>query len=720
MHEHAPPSGLVTLMAHPPNARGEAHDLLAHLREVARLARRFAEPFGAGEWAYLAGLWHDLGKPRPEWQAYIRARALGQRLPSPGHTREGAWWAARFVEPLALVVAGHHGGLPALTDLKAQLKDPALAARAQEAVRAVQPYLPELSAPVREAASALPETPQSAEMLLRFIFSALVDADFLDTEAHFRGQRPQGSQADTVVLARLWDRLQAAQAHFSPTEPMGPIRRAVYERCVAAALARQGWFRLAAPTGAGKTRAAMAFALRHALRHGLRRVIVAVPYTSITEQTASVYRDIFGAASVLEHHSAAPPVEDEELAERAELAAENWDAPIVVTTTVQLFESLFSNRPGACRKLHNIAASVILLDEAQALPATLMEPILDALHELSSRYRCTVVFSTATPPAWRQPPFADWLKEAMDLVPDAEQWTETARRVAYEWWHLDGPTSWESLAASLRPLSQVLVVTNTTADAAALWRTLDDPQALHLSRRLYGAHRRRALAITRERLKGGHPCRVVATQVVEAGVDVDFPVVYRALGPLDRIVQAAGRCNRERRQPSGRVVVFDPQGSHPPAGPYRTATDLTRVLIRSPHAIPDRPACIAEYFARLYESVPTDAPGIQGLRRRFDYPAVARAFRMVEEGPQQPVVVRDPAHEPSRRAVDGLLGWLQRADRAPGRSWWRAVQPYVVELPLREFQAAVRKGWAQRVRGEVWAWVGPYHPALGLAGLELA
>ena len=685
-----------------------------HLRQVAELARRFAEPFGAGDWAYWAGLWHDLGKAHPDWQAYVR----GQSDRPPEHALAGAYWASKALPPLAPVIAGHHAGLPALVELKASLKDPAAINRWEQALDAIGRHLDGIAVLPERSSVAPPASPEALEMLLRFIFSAVVDADFLDTEAHFRRKRSQGPEGE-AILSLLWGRLQADQARLSGKGPMAGARQAVYEHCLRGADGPVGWFRLAAPTGTGKTRSAMAFALRHALRHGLRRVIVAVPYTTVTEQIASVYRSLFGARHVLEHHSAAPPVDDPEVAEWAELTSENWDAPIVVTTTVQLFESLFSNRPGPCRKLHRIARSVLVLDEAQALPPTLMAPILGALHELSGRYHCSVLFSTATPPAWRQAPFAQWLEGAVELLPDAERWADAVRRVTYTWRHLDGPVSWPKLADELRRLPRALVVVNTTADAARLWRLMDDPEALHLSRRLYADHRRRVLNVIRERLASSDPCRVVATQVVEAGVDLDFPVVFRALGPLDRIVQSAGRCNREGSQRQGHVVVFEPDDARLPPGSYKTATDVTRVLIRTPDAVPDRPDFVGEFFARFYASVATDAPGIQALRSRLDYPAVARAFRMIEEGPHRPVVVRDPTYEPACRAVDGLLQWLRRADGMPGRNWWRALQPYVVEIPGHEFEAAAAKGWVERVRGEVWVWTGPYHPVLGLAGLEL-
>ncbi|MFW6206810.1 MAG: CRISPR-associated helicase Cas3', partial [Gemmatimonadota bacterium] len=304
------------------------------------------------------------------------------------------------------------------------------------------------------------------------------------------------------------------------------------------------------PTGGGKTLSGMGFALRHALVHGFERVIVAIPYTSIIEQTADTYRGVFGDG-VLEHHSAvaseahedADPVSWHQLWRR--LAAENWDARIVVTTTVQLFESVFANRPAPCRKLHNLVGSVLILDEAQTLPSHHLAPILAALSELTAHYRMSVVFCTATQPAVSAQPYAQVFEAAREIVPAPGTYFAALRRVTYEVPASSERWSWQRVADEMRRSDQCLAVVNTKADALALLEVLDAPEVLHLSTNLCGAHRREVLADVRERLQSGRPCRLVSTQVVEAGVDLDFPLVLRAVGPLDRIVQAAGRCNRE-------------------------------------------------------------------------------------------------------------------------------------------------------------------------------
>jgi CRISPR-associated endonuclease/helicase Cas3 len=380
----------------------------------------------------------------------------------------------------------------------------------------------------------------------------------------------------------------------------------------------------------------MAFALKHALVHGLDRVIVAIPYTSIIEQTADVYRNIFGETSVLEHHSAVitghdgcDPLSYQDVWSR--LASENWDAPIVVTTTVQLFESLFAHRPSACRKLHNIARSVLVLDEVQTLPPQLLTPILDVLQDLVEHYSVSVVLCTATQPALQDGPYLKGLSNIREIVPDPPRYFAALRRVHYTLPAADERWDWERVAVEMRNTAQCLAIVNTKPDALQLLDALNDSTALHRSTLLCGAHRRDVLHEIRRRLDIGEPCRLIATQVVEAGVDLDFPLVLRAIGPLDRIVQAAGRCNREGRLASGRVVVFWPAEGKVPPGAYRTGTDTAISLLSRPQVDLHDPTLYRTYFELLYQAVETDVKGIQNLRQALDYPEVAQRFRLIED-----------------------------------------------------------------------------------------
>jgi len=553
------------------------------------------------------------------------------------------------------------------------------------------------------------------ELLLRMTFSALVDADSLDTEEHFDPARSAVRQRTTLTVSELLTTLERSHAALEderdPT-PVNAARRAIRRQCVAAAAWEPGLYRLAAPTGAGKTLAGMAFALAHAVRHGLRRVVVAVPFTSITEQTAGVYRAIFGDDAVLEHHSAIDPERMAAASPRsrlwAMLGADNWDAPVVVTTTIQLFESLFSNRRIATRKLHRLARSVIVIDEVQALPVGLMTPIMEMLGLLCRQYGCTVVLSSATQPATigRLPA----LEHARHLVPDYATHFDHLRRV--DWSQAAQPWTAERVAEELRRERRGLAVLNTRADAL---RVLDKcpPGALHLSTLLCGAHRRTVLNEVRRQLAAGETCHLVSTQVVEAGVDVDFPVVLRALAPFDSIVQAGGRCNREGRAGLGRVVVFEMPGRRTPPGAYHTGTDITGTMLARGPVDFDDPAAATEYFSWLYDRVSLDRPRVREAQLRLAFADVAERFRMITQDTTPVLVPYDATAIELARQIQGLEGDAGSPGRA--RGLLRSIQPYTVALRERDLDEANRRGWLRD--GPLPVWTGPYDGVCGVGAL---
>jgi CRISPR-associated endonuclease/helicase Cas3 len=456
----------------------------------------------------------------------------------------------------------------------------------------------------------------------------------------------------------------------------------------------------------------MGFALRHSLRHGLDRVIVAIPYTSIIEQTADVYRQIFGDG-ILEHHSAVASrdeASDPVLAKDlwARLASENWDAPIVVTTTVQLFESLFANRPSHCRKLHNAARSVLVLDEVQTLPAQLLTPILNVLQELADNYRVTVVLCTATQPVLTDGPYVRGLRTIREIVPNPSRYFSALKRVHYEYSTANERWTWGRVAGEMRTASQSLAVVNTKRDAFGLLDALNDPSALHLSTQMCGVHRLETLREVRRRLDAGETCRLVSTQVVEAGVDLDFPLVLRAIGPLDRIVQTAGRCNREGKLELGRVVIFDPAGGSSPPGIYRSGTDTAASLLSTGCDLHD-PYTYQTYFQRLFQVADLDSKHIQASRQMLDFPEVARKFKMIEDD-SAPAVVRPEGHT---REVERLLALIRRQGETP-RWVFRRLQPFLVSLRSRLVQAYRQKGLLQEVAPGLWEWLGGYDPVRGV------
>lgn len=702
--------------AHTPGTVDNWHNLVSHLERTAEQARANADKFGAGELARLAGLWHDVGKFNPEFQTYLRrchkAAQSGSGAPAKGvpHAVYGAMLALEkndlgAVEWLVPVIYGHHAGLPDGDRYSQALQNTDFREIYESLIHTARSNMKGLGDEIEgDLVSRPPADFLQLEVFIRMVFSALVDADFLDTETHFdpRASVYRGSDLSVSELWRVLETEQDRLLEEAESTHVNGVRGEVYRSCFAAAELPRGVFRLSVPTGGGKTRSGLAFALRHAVGHGMDRVIVAVPYTSIIEQTAAEYRKIFeelGEEAVLEHHSAVRRGEagdgerQDEAEARARLATQNWDAPLLITTTVQLFESLFANRTSRCRKLHNLANSVIVLDEVQTLPLGLLKPILSVLEELTRRYHVSVVLCTATQPALEEqsrylqgfPPGS-----VKDIVPQHEASGHFARlqRVDY---HVEPESlGWNQVARKLldrSPERRVLAVLNSRRDALSLLDELENEvEALpegtlkHLSTLLCGAHRKDVLRDVRERLERKEPCLLVSTQVVEAGVDLDFPVVFRATGPLDRIVQAAGRCNREGMLDGrGQVVIFEPRDGGMPRGEYASAVGITRMLLGEDVDLHD-PDTFRRYFSDLYQKVKElDAKGIQRLRERLDYPQVAAEFRFIDS-PTEPVIVeyeeRDPATEDARKKMMERIrreGVLRPGDH-------RRLQPYTVGL----------------------------------------
>lgn len=715
------------LYAHTPNQAGDWHSLEAHLRGTAELARHHALPLGpeAAAMAYYAGLWHDLGKCGSRFQQYLRDQAagIGRKGEGGDHKHAGAVHIARSCGPLALLVDGHHGGLPARDGVTLALTAWRAEPHVQEALEVARILLPSLFAspgPLAVPAS-IRSDPLAAELLLRLVYACLVDADSLDTEAHADAGQGAMRSAPMVGNVRsldgLWERFSANQERFmaaSDSSPVNRLREHIYRAAMAHATQPTGFFRLTVPTGGGKTRVGLGFGLRHALAHDLRRVIFAVPYTTITDQTAAVYRDIFDdeAGIVLEHHSAVVREDVSDGQSPAEtwrrLAAENWDAPIIVTTTVQLFESLLGNGRTACRKLHNLVGSVIVLDEAQTLPARLLTPLLDVLCELVRHYHVSVVFCTATQPPFQVIKGFEAIAHARELAPDPPALFRQLARVTYDLPPRGVTSSWQDVAACMREAPQALAIVNTKRDALALLDALDDPQALHLSTLLCGAHRRVVLETVRRRLAPGQPCRLVATQVVEAGVDLDFPLVLRAFGPLDSIIQAAGRCNREGKlHGPGKVLVFTPAEGGLPPGEYTVRTGSTRTVLAQLDDALDAPATVERCYRLFFADTNTDEEQVQVQRKAFDYPETARRARLIQDDTIA-VVVRYRGPDGADTRVDALLDELSRRPQRV-RALQRQLQPYVVNIRRREAEGALAGLIEEVVPGlGVQVWRGTY------------
>lgn len=719
-------------IAHTKNDRGVRQGLEEHLRAVAELAAQFGKPFGSSELAYLVGLVHDMGKYAEPFQTYLRTVEAGLPAQTCDHKGAGALYLEEMrLGPLAFLVQGHHGGLQSREKLNDWLHERRQDPTVKTALAQGHQAFPELQ---HLSATKVPNFVKSqtqAELFLRMLFSALVDADFLDTERHFHARqadRRQGSWKMSELYERFLTQYSQDFQNVS-SNIVNKCRARAYQACQKAADLPPGIFRLTLPTGGGKTLSSLGFGLRHAHIHRKQRIIYALPYMSITEQIAQEFRHFFPETGiVLEHHSGVQFREknngctEQELWRR--LSSENWDAPLIVTTTVQFCESLFARSTSACRKLHNIANSVVILDEVQMLPPGMLTPILDVLQQLVSHYKVTVVLCTATQPALQRRADFEGLQQIVDILPDAETYFETLKRVTY---HIrPTPLTWEEVAAAMQKEQQVLTIVNTKADALALLEALDpahDEAVFHLSTLLCGAHRRRLLSTIRQRLKDGQNCRVVSTQLIEAGVDVDFACVWRAIGPLDRLVQAAGRCNREGKLDTGHVTIFQPaEGNFFPQGSYTIGTEITWPLLQEFDLQLHSPQLFQRYFRDLYASVNNDAHHIQDLRKNLKYEEVASTFRIIED--KTVTVVVEYNHPEDIGHIRDLIRTLQ-ADPAQASFLLRQLQPYTVMLSFHQFAEArnrhavrplfpLEPASTESPAATIWQWCAPYDDKRGI------
>lgn len=695
-----------------------------HLKEVAELTADAAGAFHSAAWGRLAGLWHDVGKYSAEFQARLRGEPIAVE-----HAGVGACLAREVCpggwEAIALSIIGHHTGLPNL-QIRNEGNAPHLLERLKRNQQMLERYReiipPEI---IHQAAPTMPPFLASSsskparaeqdrillvrEMWVRFLFSCLVDADRRNSADFGSGdQAASMSTFDAIPVLRercdrLIDEKMAGLTEEAREHPVNRARAEILADCRAGGGEAPGLFALTVPTGGGKTLSGMSFALRHAEANALRRVVVVIPYTSIIEQNARVYADCLGRKNVLEHHSNLDPEKQrremtEPVMARHDRAAENWDAPVVVTTSVQFFETLFANKPSRARRLHNLARSVIVLDEVQTLPPELLNPILDGLNQLVAHYGCSVVLSTATPPALRaREGFEQGLADPRPILRNPEQLHRRLERVSIEWpdpeeSSIDLPELADRLAAHER----VLCIVHRRAEARELARQLEEQtgeEVLHLSALMCPAHRLEVIEQIQQRLGEPGVCRVVSTQLVEAGVDLDFPVVYRALGGLDSVVQAAGRCNREGRLDRGRVVVYR-AASKPPPGAPQAALEVTRTLLRE-HGrdlAAHDPAASEQFFRQLYFTRELDRENIQHNRRAMNFETVGNDFKMIKDGFTTTVIV--PWGEAGVH-LDRLCEALQR--ELPTRDHLRALQPYTVSIYDRSFRTLSQAGALEEI-----------------------
>ena len=686
-------------------SKADWQTLRGHLGSVGTMAAERARWFGGEDMAQVGGLLHDLGKYTEQFQK----RLLGE-VPKVDHATWGADIAMQRYKQLgslmAYAIAGHHAGLAngRQGERRSALQD----RLAKDYLGKLPPLLPDW-----EREIALPEKiglPQGFKpstqrgafqlsLLTRMIFSCLVDADFVDTDNFYRsieGTPPRDENAGPTLSA-LREKLNAHLARFPKEGGINPLRTDILTHVRGQAGKKPGLFSLTVPTGGGKTLASLAFALDHAIAHGLRRVIYVIPFTSIIEQNARVFRQAFGElgeVAVLEHHSAFfdDPSTERQSIEKRRLAMENWDAPVVVTTAVQFFESLFADRPSRCRKLHNIASSVVILDEAQTLPLHLLHPCVALLDELALNYRTSVVLCTATQPSLgKEKGFKNGLENVRELAPKPAELYEKLRRVGVR--HA-GTLDDAALVAELRQRDQVLCILNNRRHARHVFEAIADmPGAFHLSTLMHARHRSRILDEVRARLKASEPCRVVSTSLIEAGVDVDFPAVLRAEAGLDSIAQAAGRCNREGRRTaeSSEVLVFASANTDwAPPPELKLFAEAFRAVERQHRDDLLALDAVQAYFKELYwrkGDEQLDKHCLLSLLKASNpeslpLETLAAKFQMIESA-MRPIIV--PFIAGTDRLDPFVEGVLRDLDYAPGAA--RKLQPYLVQVPKYAYDA---------------------------------
>ena len=680
-------------LGHLDEKTGRAQLLRDHLTGVADLAGRFAAAFGEEEMGRLLGLYHDVGKYSREFQAYIRADEAEKkkRRGSVDHSTAGAQEIAKLRQgaaaPLAFCIAGHHAGIPN----RGERADPEgsatlLGRLKRKGLPDYRAYRTENDAPAavpsalyaQVAAEAFP-----AMLYTRMLFSCLVDADFLDTEDFMAAGKVgrEGFASLDTLLERLQKSLE--EKFLKPkTEkekqkrqlPINEKRSALLAQSIAAGKEAKGnLYRLTIPTGGGKTISSLAFALHYAAhaKRKRKRIIYVIPYTSIIEQNAAVFRELLGEENVVEHHQHVDydDVQDTDM-NRKRLATENWDAPVIVTTNVQFFESLFSNRPSKCRKLHNLAESIVIFDEAQMIPLDYLRPSLAAIEALVRHYACTAVLCTATQPPLGQffPADLQPIEICPALMENADFFQRTTIRLREE------AMTEERLAAELAAQERVLCIVNVKKTAQRIFDLLGEQEGTyHLSTNLYPVHREQVLEEIRERLKDGKPCRVISTSLVEAGVDLDFPCVLREINGLDSIVQAAGRCNREGRRSAEESVVhvFSLEKL---ARNAQLSAEITKNVARSFAEDLASPEAIHRYFEELYDlsgKNRLDKKGVLGQSGKFAFADIADDVRLIEDRTK-------PIFIPQSEEGQALLARLERGERS--RALMRKVGRYIVTV----------------------------------------
>lgn len=712
--------------AHSENSRKEKHSLSKHLHQAAKFAESFACQENFKPIFKVAGLLHDLGKYQPEFQNYL---ANGGRRGSVPHASWGAGYA-RLLKVLeaSIAIDGHHKGLPDNATWKSDT-EPFKRGEMSEFEKIKQAFIndAEINEPditrLDSSIFAKEEQKSQREIFIRYLFSALTDSDWLSTEEHFDQDKFNMRIGDALSTDTMISKLEEEFSKKSKDGEINHLRNDARNQALQKAALPCGFYSLALPTGMGKTLTSMAWALRHAKKNELKRIIIVLPYINIIDQTAQILKSIFGEDLVLEHHSGyneddhngrdviegCSPIE-----ERKRLACENWDYPIIVTTTVQFFESLFSNRPSQCRKVHNVAESVVIFDEIQAIPKEVILPTLQMLKDVHIVMKTSFLFCTATQPAFEKRQGFDGISEVCPLIDDPSTLYDKTKRVEYALLNDLKPVNYSDLLkAVIEADNSALVIFNTKKAVLEFYnctRELENwEKKYHLSTAMCPSHRKGVIKNVREDLEAKKKILVVSTQLIEAGVDFDFPVVFRAMAPLEAVIQSAGRCNREGSLGAlgGKVFLFKLQDGGVPNKTYAACAGHAEELIKQDINQLHGYTMFNEYYAhvvRLY--IDPDKYNINEARRQFNFETVNDAYHIIENATEGLFIYN--YSDESRQLLHSLeyKEFLSRDD-------YRKMQTYTVQV-YRHFifqNGSMCKTMPQGFK----VWYGNYDRATGIS-----
>jgi CRISPR-associated endonuclease/helicase Cas3 len=674
-----------------PDSKKPHHSLKAHTKEVMGMVTRFTERFDPFTIALVSALMHDQGKKSKPFRVYIQS--VNKTRGSVQHAIGGAiaLYSLEKQHPLlvqfiSLIVTGHHSGLPDYTSLNDKIRD--APKELKEIVPLVEEELKQAAELLAHAEEKMNHIPKTIDRywyfstLIRFCFSSLIDADWLSAEHYFMPEKSSVRAYQPPQMAAFLPKLERYMktlAEKSVPSYLRTVRDQVYNAATEAGLTQENFYTLHAPTGSGKTLASLSFALHHATKNNKRRVIFALPLTNVTEQTSQIYRTILGEEHLIEHHSHMEFEGSSEEAEKRQLATENWNRAFIITTTVQLFESLFSNRTSKARKLHRIADSIIVMDEYQKLPLHVLKPILSMLRILREQFGVTVLFMSATPLALEQSRLLPDVGTPLEILKNNRALFSTLHRVDFQL--IDQPLTHHDVVTKMKDHSNVLCIVNTKKDAQHIFKHLRESKRnwdniYHLYTTMCSVHRLQVIEEIKKRQtdpNNTESIAVVSTQLLEAGVDLNFDTVFRMHAPLDSIIQAAGRCNREAKQDKGTVYLFDLSENRMAGNFYAQATEETKnFLKRNGMAALENPKLCMQFFKKLYSS--TGENGLDKYQihgsKLLEFKQVAKEFNMIEDESTISVLCINYPGFPHKT--------YEQTEQS--RHWFRIMQPYMIRL----------------------------------------